>query len=47
LYALSFLPLQADYAELIFIKNYWPDLTKEQFTEAINDFKSRNRRFGK
>ena len=43
----SFLPLQADYAELVFIENYWPDLTKEQFVEAINNFKSRERRFGK
>lgn len=43
----SFLPLQADYAELVFIDDFWPDLTKEQFVEAINDFKKRERRFGK
>jgi len=43
----SFLPLQADYAELVFIEDYWPDLKKEQFVDAINDFKKRDRRFGK
>lgn len=43
----SFLPLQADYAELVFIDDYWPDLKKEQFIAAIEDFKSRERRFGK
>lgn len=43
----SFLPLQADYAELVFIDDYWPDLKKEQFIAAIKDFKNRERRFGK
>ncbi len=43
----SFLPMQADYAELVFIDDYWPNLKKEQFIAAIEDFKSRERRFGK
>jgi len=43
----SFLPLQADYAELAFIQSYWPEVTKEEFVSIIEDFKKRDRRFGK
>ncbi len=43
----SFLPWQADYAELSFIQDYWPDLTKEEFLACIQEFKQRERRFGK
>lgn len=43
----NFLPLQGTYAELYFPKVYWPDFTKEQFDLALEEFRKRNRRFGK
>ena len=38
---------QIAYSELYFTPVYWPDFTKEHFLEAIIDFQSRERRFGK
>jgi len=43
----NFLPLQAAYAELYFPKIYWPDFDKKQFDLALEEFKKRERRFGK
>lgn len=43
----SFLPWQADYAELEFVKEYFPDFKKESFAAAIEGFNKRERRFGK
>jgi len=43
----GFLLWQSAYSELAFIDTYWPELTKEQFMAAINDFKERERRLGK
>lgn len=36
----------AAYAELYFSPRYWPDYSREDFMQALNDFTSRERRFG-
>ncbi len=43
----NFLLWQASYAELYFTEVKWPDFKKDQLTEAIAVFNSRQRRFGK
>ena len=43
----NFLLYQLAYAELYFTNVLWPDFRKEDFYEAIVDFQSRERRFGK
>lgn len=43
----GFLLWQSEYAEIYFIKTYWPDFTKDKFLEAIDDYQQRKRRFGK
>ncbi len=43
----NFLPLQATYAELYFPKIHWPDFDKKQLDLALEEFKKRERRFGK
>jgi undecaprenyl diphosphate synthase len=43
----NFLLYQLAYAELYFTNVRWPDFRKENLYEAINDFQSRERRFGK
>ncbi len=42
----NFLLWQSSYAELWFTKTLWPDFTEEEFFEAIEDFKRRDRKFG-
>ena len=42
----NFLIWQSAYAELFFTKTLWPDFTREEFHEALEDFKNRNRRYG-
>ena len=42
----NFLPWQAIYAEWIFLDKTWPEFTKEDFFECIEQFDSRNRTFG-
>jgi len=42
----GFLPWQGVYSELFFPSVLWPDLTKEQFVGMLNEFASRQRRFG-
>lgn len=42
----NYLPWQLAYAEFIFPKTAWPDFTKEEFRKCIEEFNSRNRRFG-
>lgn len=41
------MPWQSVYSELYFIDKLWPDFTKEDLIEAIQDFEDRKRRFGK
>lgn len=38
---------QIAYSELYFCNTYWPDFNEEQLQEAIADYQSRQRRFGK
>jgi tritrans,polycis-undecaprenyl-diphosphate synthase [geranylgeranyl-diphosphate specific] len=43
----NYLLYQAAYSELYFIDKYWPEITKEDFINAIEWYKKRERRFGK
>jgi undecaprenyl diphosphate synthase len=43
----NFLLYQLAYAELYFTNVRWPDFRKENLYEAILDYQSRERRFGK
>jgi undecaprenyl diphosphate synthase len=43
----NFLLYQLAYAELHFTSTLWPDFRKENLYEAISDYQSRERRFGK
>ncbi len=43
----GFLPWQSSYSEFVFLKPLWPELQKEEFVTAINDYDNRQRRFGK
>ncbi len=42
----NFLLWQSAYAELYFTDTLWPDFDKDEFMLAIQDFQSRDRRFG-
>ncbi len=42
----NFLLWRAAYAELFFIKTLWPDFTKKELENIIDEFKKRERRFG-
>lgn len=43
----NFLMWQLSYSELYFTPTFWPDFKRENYYEAIIDFQSRERRFGK
>ena len=43
----NFLMWQMAYTELYFTETLWPDFKKEHFYKAIQDYQSRERRFGK
>jgi len=43
----NFLLWQVSYAEIYFTDVMWPDFRKNEFLQAIADFQSRERRFGK
>lgn len=43
----NFLLWQLSYAELFFIKKHWPDFTKDDLRQIIDQYLNRNRRFGK
>ncbi|NQZ79852.1 MAG: di-trans,poly-cis-decaprenylcistransferase [Colwellia sp.] len=43
----NFMIWQAAYAEYYFTQTQWPDFTVEEFSQAINTFGQRERRFGK
>lgn len=40
------MPWQSEYAELIFIKKYWPDFKPRDLDLALLEFRQRQRRFG-
>lgn len=42
----NFLLWQSAYSELVFPEVYWPDFTPEEFEKALEDYQSRERRFG-
>ena len=42
----EFLTWQSAYSEFYFIKRHWPEFSKEDFDDALNDFANRQRRFG-
>jgi len=42
----NFLLWQAAYAELSFTRTLWPDFTPEEFVGILEEYQSRNRRFG-
>lgn len=43
----NFLLFQSAYSELKFTDTLWPDITREEFTDIIEDYSRRQRRFGK
>jgi len=43
----NFLLWQAAYTEMWFTNSLWPDFSREEYLQAIRDFQSRERRFGK
>ncbi|MCB9361836.1 di-trans,poly-cis-decaprenylcistransferase [Candidatus Woesearchaeota archaeon] len=43
----NFLPYQTAYSEWFFIPQMWPEFSKEDFTAIIEQFNSRERRFGR
>jgi undecaprenyl diphosphate synthase len=42
----NFLLWQLAYAELIFVDTPWPDFSREDFVEALREFRRRERRYG-
>ena len=42
----NYLPWQLAYSEFVFTPITWPDFTKEEFKKCIDEYYSRNRRFG-
>ncbi len=42
----NFLMWQSIYSELYFTKTLWPDFTKEEFLEIMEEYSKRKRRFG-
>ena len=43
----GFLTWQSAYSEFYFIKRHWPEFSKEDFINILDDFANRQRRFGK
>lgn len=42
----NFMLWRIAYSELMFIKKYWPDMTKDDVTAIIEEYSRRSRRFG-
>ncbi|MGE0211833.1 MAG: isoprenyl transferase [Parvibaculaceae bacterium] len=42
----NFLLWQCAYAEFVFVEEHWPDFSKETLVRAIDEFRTRDRRFG-
>jgi tritrans,polycis-undecaprenyl-diphosphate synthase [geranylgeranyl-diphosphate specific] len=43
----GFLPWQSAYSEFYFSERLWPDFDRRELEEAVNDYGSRKRRFGR
>ncbi len=42
----NFMLWRASYSELLFLKKYWPDMTKQDVADIIEEYNRRQRRFG-
>lgn len=42
----NFLIWQGAYSELVFVDEHWPDFNEQVFLRALDEYSSRNRRFG-
>lgn len=42
----NFMLWRAAYSEMLFIDKMWPDMTKDDVTDIINEYSKRSRRFG-
>jgi undecaprenyl diphosphate synthase len=42
----NFLLWQAAYAELVFLDTFWPDFSRQDFEQAVDEYYRRDRRFG-
>ena len=42
----NFMLWRSAYSELMFVKKYWPDMTKRDVTRILKEYESRVRRFG-
>jgi len=42
----NFMLWRAAYSEMLFIPKMWPDMTRDDVTDIINEFSNRSRRFG-
>lgn len=43
----NFLPWQSTYSELVFVDEYWPEVTTELLQKILDEFYDRQRNFGK
>lgn len=43
----NFLPWQSVYSELIFLDKMWPEFTKQDMLDCVEEYKNRCRRFGR
>ena len=43
----NFMPWQASYAELIVLKKFWPDITKQDLIKVLKEYSRRQRRYGR
>ena len=43
----NYLLYQLAYSEFIFTPTYWPDFTKDKFEECLEEYQTRDRRYGK
>lgn len=42
----NFMLWRSSYSELLFFKKFWPDMTKQDVTDIIDEYNNRQRRFG-
>lgn len=42
----NFMLWRVAYSEFIFLEKYWPEMTKEDVTDILNEYSKRSRRFG-
>ena len=43
----NYLLWQGAYSELLFVKKMWPEFTRQDFMDALDEFAARDRRYGK